>query len=217
MGLKNIEKELSDYILNHCTPEDTVLHELYRETNLKVIYPRMVSGPLQGKLLEMISCMIRPQRILEIGTYTGYSAICLAKGLRDDGMLHTIEINDELRDLAIKYFSKAGLQNKIILHNGDALKIIPALEEEFELVFIDGNKQQYLEYYQLVFPKVVRGGFILADNVLWDSKVLQGGKPADKETRGIIAFNDYLVRDESVEQIIVPIRDGFTIIKKLNF
>lgn len=194
-----------------------MLHELYRETNLKVIYPRMVSGPLQGKLLEMISCMIRPQRILEIGTYTGYSAICLAKGLRDDGMLHTIEINDELRDLAIKYFSKAGLQNKIILHNGDALKIIPALEEEFELVFIDGNKQQYLEYYQLVFPKVVRGGFILADNVLWDSKVLQGGKPADKETRGIIAFNDYLVRDESVEQIIVPIRDGFTIIKKLNF
>ncbi len=212
-----MERELFDYILSHSTPEDDVLHELYRETNLKVVYPRMVSGPLQGKILEMISCMIRPQRILEIGTYTGYSAICLAKGLRSEGMLHTIEINDELRDMALKYFGKAELQNKIILHNGDALNIIPSLEEEFDLVFIDGNKQQYLEYYQLVFPKVVRGGFILADNVLWDGKVLQGGKKTDKETKGIIAFNDYLVRDKSVEQIIVPIRDGFSIIRKLNF
>lgn len=212
-----MERELSDYILKHSTPEDDVLHELYRETNLKVVYPRMVTGHLQGKILEMISCMIRPQRILEIGTYTGYSAICLAKGLRDNGMLHTIEINDELRDMALKYFDKAGLQNKIILHNGDAFKIIPALKEEFDLVFIDGNKQQYLEYYQLAFPKVAPGGFILADNVLWDGKVLQESKQTDKETKGIIDFNNYLVRDVRIEQIIVPIRDGFTIIKKLNF
>ncbi|MBN1157900.1 MAG: O-methyltransferase [Bacteroidales bacterium] len=214
---KDITREISGYILDHTTSEDPVLHELYRETNLKAVYPRMVSGHPQGKLIEMLSCMIRPFKILEIGTFTGYSAICLARGLRREGMLHTIEINDELGEMALRYFSKAGLQDRIILHNGDALKIIPALEDMFDMVFIDGNKQQYVQYYQLVFPKVVPGGYILADNVLWDGKVVQEPETMDKETRGIAVFNDFVYQDERVEQVILPIRDGLTIVKKLNF
>ncbi|MBN2480638.1 MAG: O-methyltransferase [Bacteroidales bacterium] len=213
----NMDKEISDYILRHTTSEDPVLQNLNRETNLKVVYPRMISGHLQGKLIEMLSCMICPLKILEIGTYTGYSSICLAKGLRGNGVLHTIEINDELRNMAMKYFNMAGLQDCIILHNGDALKIIPVLEDVFDLVFIDGNKQQYLQYYELVFPKVVPGGFIIADNVLWGGKVVQEQGRTDKETKGIAEFNDYLVQDERVEQMILPVRDGLTIIRKLNF
>lgn len=210
------DKQIMDYIFQHTTPEDKLLQELYRETNLKVLYPRMVSGHLQGKFIEMLSYMIRPGKILEIGTYTGYSAICLARGLRKDGMLHTIEINDELKEMALKYVSAAGLQDRIMLHTGDAIDIIPDLEDEFDLVFIDGNKQQYLQYYRLALPKVRKGGYLFADNVLWDSKVIPPYKEHDKYTKGIVEFNDYVSQDDRVEQVIMPLRDGFTIIRKMK-
>ena len=210
----DIGNQLLDYIIQHSTPEDKVLRELYRETNLKVLHPRMISGHLLGKLMEMLSCMIRPEKILEIGTYTGYSAICLAKGLAKGGKLHTIEINDELRDMALDYFVKAGVQDKVVLHSRDALEIIPELKDEFDLVFIDGNKQQYLEYYKLVFPKVKLYGYIFADNVLWDGKVLKSSGRIDKYTKGIIEFNAYLVKDNRVEQIILPFRDCFSLVRK---
>jgi len=208
--------KLMEYISDHTSPEDKVLKELYRETHLKVLYPRMASGHIQGKLLEMLSHMVRPERILEIGTFTGYSAICLARGLEAGGVLHTIEINDELKEMAMKYIAMAGLQDRIVLHTGDALKVIPSLGGPFDLVFIDGNKQEYLAYYQLVVPLLRTGGYILADNVLWDGKVLSPLKSHDKYTRGIVAFNDFLAGDDRVEQVILPVRDGFTLIRKLS-
>jgi predicted O-methyltransferase YrrM len=207
-----IDKELSDYIQSHSSAEDKVLAELYRETYQKVLYPRMASGHLQGKLLEFISKMVQPSAILEIGTFTGYSAICLAKGLKTGGTLHTIEINDELSPMIEKYIDKAGLKEKIILHTGDARQIIPALDLEFNLVFIDGNKQQYLEYYHAVYKKVCIGGYIIADNVLWSGKVIKSAR--DKETAGIMAFNDYIKNDDTVEKLILPFRDGLMLIRK---
>ena len=207
---------LDEYILQHSTPEDEVLKELYRETHLKVLYPRMVSGHIQGKLLEMLSHMIRPEKILEIGTYTGYSAICLARGLKEGGLLHTVEINDELKEMTVKYIAMAGLQDRIVLHTGDARKVIPEIGGPLDLVFIDGNKQEYLDYYRLVMPLLRTGGYILADNVLWDGKVLSPLKSHDKYTRGIAAFNDFLAGDDRVEQLILPVRDGFTLIRKVS-
>lgn len=210
-------KDIQDnYISKHSTPEDQILNELTRETNLNALYPRMLSGHFQGMLLTMLCRMLRPSFILEIGTYTGYSAICMARGLKNDGRLHTIEINDELIDMSLKYFSKAGLENKITLLTGDALEIIPALNYMYDLVFIDGAKHQYLQYYEAVFPKVRDGGFIIADNVLWDGKVLIPGPYKQKETRGIAAFNDALAEDNRTEKIMLPLRDGLTIIRKLK-
>jgi predicted O-methyltransferase YrrM len=205
---------IEDYILNHSDPEDPVLAELNRETNLKILRPRMLSGHLQGKMLEMISKMIRPQKILEIGTYTGYSAICLSKGLQKDGVLHTIEINDELEHFIRKYLQKANLENNIKLHIGNALKIIPDLEETFDLVFIDGDKRQYSEYYHTLFDYVKPGGFILADNVLWSGKVIKLESPDDEYTKGIFAFNELITKDNRVEKVIIPLRDGLTLIRK---
>jgi predicted O-methyltransferase YrrM len=202
------------YIQNHTTAEDEILAQLYRETHLRVLNPRMLSGPVQGKLLEMISCMINPQRILEIGTYTGYSAICLARGLASNGMLHTIEVNPELDEIASKYFRLAGLENRIMRHTGDALHIIPVLEEIFDLVFIDAAKDHYPDYYSVVFDKVRQGGFIIADNVLWDGKVVHQSKKPDRETAGIIAFNDLVQGDDRVENVIISDRDGLMIIRK---
>ncbi len=209
----DIDQKLSDYILCHSSPEENILAELYRETYRKVLYPRMASGHLQGKLLEFISRMIKPAYILEIGTFTGYAAICLAKGLQAEGQLHTIEINDELRPFIEKYFIKSGLHEKIILHTGDAREIIPKLDCEFDLVFIDGNKQQYLEYYHAVYPKTRKGSYIIADNVLWNGKVVEPAK--DKETAGIIAFNEYLKNDTTVEKLILPLRDGLMLIRRI--
>lgn len=210
-----INDNQDDYIKSHSDPEDETLRELARETNLNVLYPRMLSGHIQGKLLSMISYMLKPFMVLEIGTFTGYSAICLARGLRQDGQLHTIEVNDEIRDMAKHYFRKAGLENTIRQFTGDAIEIIPSLEYAYDLVFIDGAKHQYLEYYYAVLPKVRKGGFILADNVLWDGKVLKPGRYRDKETRGITAFNDALACDSRVEKVMLPLRDGLTIIRKL--
>lgn len=208
------EKDIERYILEHIEPEDLVLHELDRETHLKVPGARMLSGHLQGQLLTLLSKMIRPERILEIGTFTGYSAICLAKGLTRTGKLITIELDDELEDLAQKYFVKAGLQQEIIQLIGPALEIIRSLSETFDLVFLDADKREYVDYYNLVFDNVRNGGYIIADNTLWSGKVLDVPSPGDEQTRGIIAFNEMIKNDSRVEKVILPLRDGMTIIRK---
>jgi predicted O-methyltransferase YrrM len=206
---------IEKYIKDHTTPEDDVLERLNRETHLRVLNPRMLSGHVQGKFLEMISRMICPERILEIGTYTGYSAICLARGLAQNGFLHTIEINPEPDEMAGKYFREAGLESKIIRHIGDALTLIPEMDIRFNLVFIDASKEHYSDYYHLVFDKVKPGGFILADNALWDGKVVLAKNSADKDTLGIMKFNDLVQQDKRVENVLLSERDGLMVIRKL--
>ncbi len=209
-----IDEKLEKYIINHTSPQDDVLHELYRETHLKVLYPNMLSSHLQGRMLHLFSCMIKPVNILEIGTYTGYSAICLCGGLQENGKLYTIEKNDELKDFSGKYFRKAGVSHKIKQLTGDALTVIPELNMPFDLVFIDAEKSQYSAYYDAVIDKVPSGGFIIADNVLWYGKVV--GKIADNDlaTKGIKAFNRKIINDSRVENLMVPVRDGLNIIRK---
>jgi caffeoyl-CoA O-methyltransferase len=206
---------ISAYIESHTTPEDQVLARLYRETHLKAINPRMLSGAVQGKLLEFISRMIKPACILEIGTFTGYSAICLARGLAPGGKLITIEKNDELNHFPLRYFKEAGLTDRIELINGDALKIIPSLPYTFDLVYIDGEKTEYVQYFQLLIDRINQGGFLLADNVLWSGKVVEEPDKSDMETRSIIEFNNYIKEDRRVENCILPLRDGISIIRKL--
>lgn len=208
-------EKLEKYILNHSKAEDDLLAELSRETHLKVMQPRMLSGHLQGKFLEMVSHMINPKCILEIGTYTGYSAICMAKGLPVDGILHTIEINPEIYGFSEKYFIKSGLKFKIQQHKGSALDIIPQMDEVFDLVFIDADKENYLNYYNLVFDKVRSGGFILADNALWDGKVTKESHQQDEETKGIDEFNKYVYQDNRVENMLLSLRDGIMMVRKL--
>ncbi|HPE74928.1 MAG TPA: O-methyltransferase [Draconibacterium sp.] len=208
------QKYIDKYILDHIEPEDAILKELDRETHLNVVGARMISGHLQGQVLTMLSNMIRPQFILEIGTFTGYSAICLAKGLKENGKLITIEIDDELESIAKKYFEKAGVQYKIEQRIGAALEIIPTLTQTFDLVFIDAHKPEYPAYYDAVFQKVRNGGFIVADNTLWSGKVLNKPAEDDFQTRGIIEFNSMIKNDERVEKVILPLRDGMTIIRK---
>ncbi len=209
-----IQKEIEQYIESHTTPEDDVLYKLNRTTYLKTFYPNMLSGHVQGKFLEMVSHMIRPQFILEIGTFTGYSAICLAKGLVPGGKLITFESNEEMENFASEYISKAGMDNRIELIMGDALQIIPALDQVFDLMFIDADKEQYVDYYELALPKLRKGGFILADNVLWGGKAVHDKKP-DKETQGIRRFNEHVKNDSRVEQVILSIRDGLLLIRKV--
>jgi caffeoyl-CoA O-methyltransferase len=206
---------MEQYILGHIDAEDSLLYELNRITHLKVMHPRMLSGHLQGKILRMISLMVKPRRILEIGTYTGYSAICLAQGLSNEGHLHTIEINDELISIPLSYFQKTGLSNKITLHVGDARAIVPNMEDLFDLIFLDGEKKEYWDYYNMVIPKLNPGGFILADNVLWSGKVLEKEDSNDYSTRGIKEFNDKVKDDPRVEKVILPIRDGLMILRKI--
>ena len=206
---------LDQYILDHTSPEDPVLAELNRETWMQTVHPQMLAGHLQGKILEMISCMIRPSRILEIGTFTGYSSICLAKGMAKDGKLTTIEKDDEITDFAKKYISRSLAADSITLLTGDAREIIPGLNDKFGLVYLDADKDEYLEYYELVLPKVTKGGFILADNVLWGGKVIEKLDNGDHFTSGIIAFNEHVKQDQRVEQLILPVRDGIMLIRKL--
>jgi caffeoyl-CoA O-methyltransferase len=206
--------EIEKYIIDHTEPESSLLAELNRETQHKILLSRMLSGHVQGKILEMISQMIRPVNILEIGTYTGYSAICLAQGLSEGGKLITIEINDELESFIRHFFAKSGLESKIELHIGDAKKIIPSFECEFDLIFIDGDKREYLNYYKTVIEKTRKGGFILADNVLWNGKVISPLRPNDDYTAGILEFNDFVHKDPRVENVILPIRDGIMILRK---
>jgi caffeoyl-CoA O-methyltransferase len=207
--------EIKQYIEKHTTPEDDTLMELVRETHVKVLYPQMLSGHLQGKFLEFISRMLHPEYILEIGTFTCYSAICLAKGLHNKGKLITIEKNDELTFFPVKYFKKAGISDKVELIIGDALDIIPTLKYEFDLVFIDAEKKDYIKYYNQVIAKVKPGGYILADNALWYGRVIEDPKNFDKETQGIVEFNQLINEDSRVENIILPIRDGIMLIRKL--
>jgi predicted O-methyltransferase YrrM len=212
-----ISDELHDYAEKHSTSEYPFLERLTRETNLTQVYPRMLAGPMQGLLLRFISQMIKPRRILEIGTFTGYSAINLAMGLhstpQEEGILHTIEVDAELEDLIRKYLKEAGLEQRVILHIGEALKIIPTLDETWDLVYIDADKSNYLNYYKLIFDRVRPGGFILADNVLWDGKVLNSNTRS-RDTHGIIDFNDFVMQDDRVENLLLPFRDGVMIVRK---
>lgn len=210
-----IQEALEKYMIKHTSVEDPVLHELYRETNLKAMYPRMLSGHYQGKLLEFFSHMIQPSFILEIGTFTGYSAICLAKGLQAGGRLVTIEINPELADFAAKYFERSGLTQSIEQKIGKAQQVIPELNERWDMVFIDADKENYLNYYQLVIDRVRKGGFIIADNVLWGGKVVKEESKQDKETRGITEFNDFIQKDLRVENLLLPVRDGLMVLRKI--
>ena len=216
-----INEELYSYAEAHSTPETPLLARLNRETHLSQAYPRMLSGHLQGTFLKMISHMIRPMRILEIGTFTGYSAINLATGLStspslmgESGVLHTIEVNPEQEAMIRSFISDAGLEKQIILHIGNALEIIPQLNETWDMVFIDADKPNYLNYYQMVFPHVREGGYIIADNVLWDGKVLYDPEKMDKDTRGISQFNEFVQNDNRVENMVLPLRDGLMIIRK---
>jgi predicted O-methyltransferase YrrM len=207
-------REIENYILEHIEAEDPILKELDRETHLKVPGARMLSGHLQGQALTMISKMINPLRILELGTFTGYSAICLAKGLQENGKLFTIELDDELREIAQKYFIKSGLDDKIFQLIGFAKEIIPTLSETFDLVYMDADKREYVDYFNLVFDKVRPGGFILADNTIWSGKVLEDTVANDRQTKGIIKFNETVKNDSRIEKVILPLRDGLTIIRK---
>lgn len=209
-----VNKELEDYILDHTTEEDGLLKELSRETHIKVLRPRMLSGHLQGQLLKMLSYMAKPKNILEIGTYTGYSAICLAQGLAEGGKLYTIDINDEIEEFTTKYLEKSGLSDKIEFLIGDALDIIPDLDVEFDMVFIDADKRHYLDYYKQLFDKIKPGGFIIADDILWDGKVVEKVVSNDHQTKGILAFNEFVQNDDRVENVIIPLRHGITLIRK---
>jgi predicted O-methyltransferase YrrM len=208
-----MNQKLEQFLLENITPEDPVLEDLYRQTHIRFVNPNMTSGHYQGKLLEIISMMIRPDTILEIGTFTGYSAICLSRGLKPGGKLITIESNDELTDFAHSYFCRAGVESKITQLTGNALEIIPGLDQEFDLVFLDGDKREYTEYFRLIFTKVKPGGFIIADNTLWGGKALEQEKN-DPQTKGIIKFNEMIKNNDIVEKIILPVRDGLTIIHK---
>jgi predicted O-methyltransferase YrrM len=209
-----LSPDLNQYVESHTAVEPEVLRKLNRETNAKVVAPRMLSGHLQGRMLSMFSHMIKPNQILEIGTYTGYSAICFADGLQPGGMIHTIDINDELEEMVRRYFNEAGLESKIKLYIGDALKIIPSIHSTFDLVFIDADKINYSRYYDLVFDKVRPGGYILADNVLWSGKVLEDKSEMDDDTKAIVEFNRKVHNDSRVEHVLLPVRDGVMLIRK---
>ena len=209
-----MERRLEKYILDHSTPEDPVLEELFRQTYLRFVNPNMISGHMQGKLLELISKMINPSYILEIGTFTGYSAICLARGLKPDGLLITVEANDELKEFAESYFRKAGVASKIKVITGRLQDVIADINQEFDLVFIDADKREYTEYYSIVYDKVKPGGIIVADNILWGGQVLDNNT-TDPQARGIIEFNEMIRRQKNIENLILPLRDGLMIIRKV--
>lgn len=211
-----ISKQLNDYTEKHTSPELPVLAALNRETHLKRGDSVMLSGHLQGRFLQMLSHMIRPECILEIGTFTGYSAICLAQGLQPGGVLHTIEIDEELQDMAAAYIEKAGLKNKIIQHIGKAADVIAAMNESFDMVFIDADKSNYELYYDLVFDKIPVGGYILADNVLYDGEVILPEAEQTKNARAICSFNNKIKADTRIEHLIVPLRDGIMIARKIS-
>lgn len=211
-----IDRVLEQYLLSHIEEESPLMARLYRQTQLRMVNGRMCSGHLQGSLLTLLSKLVHPSRILEIGTYTGYSALCLAKGLSDNGILHTIEINDELENLAASFFEESGMKERIIQHIGDAEEVVPHLEEKFDLVFIDADKRKYLSHYNLVFPKVTVGGVIIADNTLWAGKVVQHVVITDEQTIGIMQFNDFVKNDPRVETFMIPIRDGMTVLRKIS-
>ncbi len=206
-----LPEKINDYVIAHSQPEPELLQQLSRETWQKVLAPRMLSGHLQGRILSMFSKLIHPEYILEIGTYTGYSALCLVEGLTPDGELHTIDNNEELTDLQRKYFDKSGYGKQIIQHTGDALKIIPKLERSFDLVFIDADKHNYPGYLELILPKLPKGAVILSDNVLWSGKVVEKVDKDDIDTIALLRYNKLLNQHPQLESVMLPIRDGLTV------
>ena len=207
-----ISKHILDYIDAHSSEETNLLKSLNRETHIKVMMPRMLSGQVQGRFLSFISKIAAPRRILEIGTFTGYSCICLAEGLRENGEIVTIDKNEEIEEFTRDYFKKAGLQNKVHYHIGNALTIIPELEGEFDIIFIDADKKNYSKYYDLCLPLLSKNGFLLADNVLWSGKILD--ENPDKNTKALIEFNKKVQEDNRVENILLSIRDGLMLVRK---
>ena len=210
-----LSSEIENYSLSHTSEENDLLKDLNRQTHVQVLQPRMLSGHLQGRILSMFSCMIRPSRVLEIGTYTGYSALCIAEGISENGKIITIDSNKELEPFTRTYFSKSKFNDQIEFIVGNALSVIPQLEEIWDLVFIDADKENYLNYYESVLKNVRKGGFIIADNVLWSGKVTQEISPNDNETSGIVEFNKKVNEDSRVENVLVPVRDGLMVLRKL--
>ena len=208
-------KEIYNYINNHSSDESDILYELRRETELKCLNPIMLSGKIQGNFLAIISKLIKPFNVLEIGTYTGYSTLCIAKGLNPVGMIHTIDKNEELLQIQNKYFEKSGLRNQIKQYTGDALAIIPKLKFDFDMVFLDADKENYVKYLELISPKLKPGGVLLTDNVLWHGKILESSENQDKVTRLIDNFNKKIVEDKSLKTVMLPMRDGISLTLKL--
>lgn len=202
------------YSTQHTSPESDLLYRLNRETHQKILKPRMLSGHMQGRILSMMSKMIRPERILEIGTYTGYSALCLAEGLAEKGELHTIDVNEELKYFVQKFVDESPYKNQIHLHIGNAMELIPTMNGPFDIVFIDADKENYLAYFHLVFDKLKQGGYIIADNVLWSGKVVETVKANDTDTQKIMEFNDFIQNHEGVENVLMPVRDGLMVVRK---
>lgn len=207
-----LAQSLEDYVIEHSAQEPALLQELARETHLKVLQPRMLSGAYQGRLLAMLSKLIAPKQVLEIGTFTGYSALCLAEGLHVNGHINTIDIDEELSDMQQKYFKAAGVANQITQHLGNASELIPNIEGEFDLVFIDADKEQYPLYFDLIVDRVSSGGLIIADNVLWSGKVLEEAN--DEATKALKVFNKKVADDARVETLLLPVRDGLTLLRK---
>lgn len=210
-----LPSEINEYAEKHTSAESELLQNLNRDTQTKVLRPRMLSGHLQGRLLSMLSKMIRPERILEIGTYTGYSALCLAEGLTESGKLYTIDVNEELEDFANAYFEKSPYADKIEMIVGDAMELIPELKETWDLIFIDADKLNYSNYYDLIIKDLKPGGIIIADNVLWSGKVTEEVNPQDKDTKALLEFNDMVTKDPRVENVLLPVRDGLMVIRKI--
>ena len=206
-----LPENIDNYVVDHSQQEPTILKELSKETWQKVLNPRMLSGAFQGRVLSMISKLIQPKNILEIGTYTGYSALCLAEGLSSEGKIFTLDKNEELETLQNKYFEKSGFRNQIEQFVGNAVEIIPTIDEKFDLVFIDADKSNYINYFHLIIDKMNSGGIILSDNVLWSGKVVEKLDPKDKDTKVLLAYNKLLNTDNRIETVLLPIRDGLTI------
>lgn len=209
-----MNSEIEKYILDHSDPEGDYLYRLYRATNIHLLHGRMASGHLQGRVLKMLVRMIRPKNILEIGTFSGYSAICLAEGLEEGGMVYTFEINDEQEDFTRPWIEQSAVADKIRFIIGDAMTEAPKLGAEFDMAFVDGDKRTYMESYEMVLSLLRPGGFILADNTLWDGHVVDHAYDKDKQTHGIEAFNDFVAHDPRVERVMLPLRDGLTLIYK---
>ena len=212
----NETERLDDYIIRHIDPESDYLHRLYRATNLQMLYGRMASGHIQGRLLKMLVTMVKPRYLLEIGTFSGYSTLCLAEGLEEGSEIHTVEINDEQEPFTRPWFDNSPLSGKIKFHIGDAMDIVPQLGLTFDMVFIDADKRRYVDFYEMVMPHLRSGGYILADNTLWDGHVINEQERHEAQTLGIMTFNDRVAADNRVEKVIVPIRDGLTIIRKIK-
>lgn len=210
-----LSEDLEDYVAAHSQAEPELLAQLNKETYQKILLPRMLSGHFQGRVLSMLSKLIRPTSILEIGTYTGYATLCLCEGMQENGIVHTIDIKEELVDFQRKYFDKSPWGSQIIQHLGEAVDIIPTLETKFDLVFIDADKENYLNYYELIVPKMNKGGIILSDNVLWSGKVVEPLKEGDLSTKILLEYNQRLNNDPRVETVLLPIRDGLTVSRVL--